>query len=192
MLTQPTHAGSLAYAELGTLIPKSGGEYIYFMEAFGPHHGFWGPVMAFLYAWISVLLLRTSSMAIICLAFARYAVVPLRDLLELCNDSDTEYMLIRLTAALAICKFAPVCIFVDLATSRPCVCYRPKLVQLVFNFFRVLFFVPPGLITFVNCFSVKLATKVQNVFTAAKLVAIGIIIVGGLYMICTGNYLNPH
>ena len=131
-------------------------------------------------------------MAIICLAFARYAVVPLRDLLELCNDSDTEYMLIRLTAALAICKFAPVCIFVDLATSRPCVCYRPKLVQLVFNFFRVLFFVPPGLITFVNCFSVKLATKVQNVFTAAKLVAIGIIIVGGLYMICTGNYLNPH
>merc|ERR550534_958075 len=40
-----------------------------------------------------------------------------------------------------------------------------------------------GLITFVNCFSVELATKVQNVFTAAKLLAIAIIIAGGMYRI---------
>jgi len=39
------------------------------------------------------------------------------------------------------------------------------------------------LITFVNCFSVELATKVQNVFTAAKLLAIAIIIAGGMYRI---------
>lgn len=44
-----------------------------------------------------------------------------------------------------------------------------------------------GLITFINCFSVKLATKVQNIFTAAKLVAIAIIIAGGLYMIGIGK-----
>ncbi len=47
--------------------------------------------------------------------------------------------------------------------------------------------VPAGVITFVNCFSVQLATKVQNVFTAAKLVAIGIIVVGGVYMISIGT-----
>lgn len=39
------------------------------------------------------------------------------------------------------------------------------------------------MITFVNCFSVELATKVQNVFTAAKLLAIAIIIGGGVYRI---------
>ena len=44
-----------------------------------------------------------------------------------------------------------------------------------------------GLISFINCFSVTLATKVQNIFTAAKLVAIAIIIGGGLYMIGIGE-----
>lgn len=48
-----------------------------------------------------------------------------------------------------------------------------------------------GLITFINCFSVKLATKVQNIFTAAKLVAIAIIIAGGLYMIGIGKLQKP-
>ncbi|KAK2725124.1 hypothetical protein QYM36_001545 [Artemia franciscana] len=42
-------------------------------------------------------------------------------------------------------------------------------------------------ITFINCYSVSLATKVQNIFTAAKLIAIFIIICGGIYMIALGN-----
>ena len=37
-------------------------------------------------------------------------------------------------------------------------------------------------------FGVKLATKVQNVFTVAKLVVIAIIIAGGFYMIGKGEY----
>ena len=45
-----------------------------------------------------------------------------------------------------------------------------------------------GVITFINCFGVKLATKVQNVFTVAKLVVIAIIIAGGFYMIGKGEY----
>ena len=36
-------------------------------------------------------------------------------------------------------------------------------------------------VTLVNCVSVKLATAVQNVFCFCKLLAIGIIIGGGLY-----------
>nr|CAH0112575.1 unnamed protein product [Daphnia galeata] len=131
--------GALCYAELGTLIPKSGGEYIYFKEAFdSPRHRFWGPVMSFLFAWVSVILLRTSSMAIISLAFAEYSVAPLMSTLQFCWPDDYQYTLTRLLAALCICN-------------------------------------------------VKLATKVQNIFTAAKLVAIAIIIAGGLYMIGIGN-----
>lgn len=48
------------------------------------------------------------------------------------------------------------------------------------------------IITFINSYSVTLATKVQNIFTAAKLIAILIIVVGGIISIAKGNtqYLN--
>ena len=38
----------------------------------------------------------------------------------------------------------------------------------------------------VNCHSVALATKVQNFFTVAKLLAIAVIVAGGLVMFCRG------
>ncbi|KAJ8970755.1 hypothetical protein NQ317_011685 [Molorchus minor] len=42
-------------------------------------------------------------------------------------------------------------------------------------------------ILYVNCYSVNLATSVQNVFTAAKLVAVAVVIIGGVYKICEGT-----
>lgn len=42
----------------------------------------------------------------------------------------------------------------------------------------------------VNCYSVNLATNVQNIFTAAKLVAIAIIVCGGAYKLILGNELH--
>lgn len=57
--------GSLCYSELGTLIPKSGGDYSYVREAYGD-------LMAFVYIWVSVLLVRPSSLAIMSLTFGTY------------------------------------------------------------------------------------------------------------------------
>ncbi|XP_077308721.1 B(0,+)-type amino acid transporter 1 [Lithobates pipiens] len=61
--------GALCFAELGTMITKSGGEYPYLMEAFGP-------IPAFLFSWASVIVTKPSSFAIICLSFAEYASAP--------------------------------------------------------------------------------------------------------------------
>ena len=43
------------------------------------------------------------------------------------------------------------------------------------------------LITFINAWSVSLATKVQNFFTVMKLIAVAVIIGGGVYMLATGT-----
>lgn len=62
--------GALCYAELGTLISKSGAEYSYILEAFGG-------LLAFLFSWISVFILKPAMLSIICLTLSEYIVSPL-------------------------------------------------------------------------------------------------------------------
>lgn len=45
-------------------------------------------------------------------------------------------------------------------------------------------------IMYINCYSVNLATSVMNVFTAAKLIAILIVIVGGAWKLFEGKLHN--
>ncbi|XP_032238828.2 b(0,+)-type amino acid transporter 1 isoform X1 [Nematostella vectensis] len=59
---------------------------------------------------------------------------------------------------------------------------RPDLQPLL----KLLAAVAIGVITYVNCFSVKLATRVQVVFTAAKLIAIAMLIITGLVRLGQG------
>ncbi|XP_028930934.1 B(0,+)-type amino acid transporter 1 isoform X2 [Ornithorhynchus anatinus] len=51
------------------MITKSGGEYPYLMEAFGP-------IPAYLFSWTSLMVIKPSSFAIICLSFAEYVAAP--------------------------------------------------------------------------------------------------------------------
>uniref|UniRef100_A0AC34FS25 Uncharacterized protein n=1 Tax=Panagrolaimus sp. ES5 TaxID=591445 RepID=A0AC34FS25_9BILA len=59
--------GALCYAELGTTIPKSGGDYNYVYEAFGA-------LPAFLILWATTLLIIPPILAIISLTGGRYAI----------------------------------------------------------------------------------------------------------------------
>ncbi|CAG9811807.1 unnamed protein product [Chironomus riparius] len=119
--------GALCYAELGVLIPSSGGDYAYLLAAFGP-------LVGFLRLWIALFIIRPTTQAIVALTFAEYAAKPFFPNCEIPQD------LVKLLAAICLC-----------------------------------------LLTAINCISTKLSMKVQDIFTAGKLIALITIIIMGIY-----------
>lgn len=58
-------AGALTYAELGAMLPEAGGAYVYIREAFGP-------LPAFLSAWMNAGLISSGAIAAVAMGFAGY------------------------------------------------------------------------------------------------------------------------
>jgi basic amino acid/polyamine antiporter, APA family len=58
-------SGAFAFAELGALFPKAGGEYVYLREAYHPG-------VAFLFGWASLLIIQSGGLAAVAITFAQY------------------------------------------------------------------------------------------------------------------------
>ncbi|XP_010877048.2 b(0,+)-type amino acid transporter 1-like [Esox lucius] len=97
--------GSLCYAELGTVIQESGGEYIYILRTSGP-------VLAFMLIFTSVTFVRPAGVAGISLSFAEYAVAPFY------QDCPAPELVVKCVAAAGIVLTATInCLNVRFAMS---------------------------------------------------------------------------
>ncbi|XP_014785531.1 large neutral amino acids transporter small subunit 1 isoform X1 [Octopus bimaculoides] len=126
--------GAYCYAELGTLIVRSGADYAYIFEAFGEFP-------AFLRLWVECMIVRPCSQAIVALTFSYYIIEPLFP------DCEQPGVAVRLLAIVSIL-----------------------------------------VLTFVNCKDVKWATRVQDIFTYAKVLALLLIIITGFVQLARGNF----
>ncbi|XP_017840608.1 Y+L amino acid transporter 2 [Drosophila busckii] len=125
--------GALCYGELGTMIPKSGGDYAYIGAAFGP-------LMAFLYLWVALLILVPTGNAITALTFAQYLLKPFWP------SCEAPVEAVQLLAAAMIC-----------------------------------------VLTVINCYNVKWVTRVTDIFTGTKVLALLVIVAAGVYHIFDGH-----
>ncbi|XP_032722800.1 b(0,+)-type amino acid transporter 1-like isoform X1 [Lontra canadensis] len=112
--------GALCYAELGALVPKSGGEYAYILQIFGS-------LPAFLVIYTFVLLVRPAAIAAISLSFAEYAVAPFYP-----GCSSLPQAVLKGVAAICILSLMLVnCRSSRLATMLTNVCVVAKVVSLL-------------------------------------------------------------
>src|SRR5580765_5455869 len=60
-----TITGALCCAELATMMPRTGGVYVFLREAYGPAFGF-------LFGWTLFLVIQTGTIAAVAIAFAKF------------------------------------------------------------------------------------------------------------------------
>lgn len=128
--------GGLCYAELGTVIPESGGEYIYMLRTAGK-------VVAFMFVFSFVSVMRPASGTGLALSFAQYVVAPFY------TECAPPQLVVKCVAAGAILVLA-----------------------------------------IINCLSVRLATLIQVVSMVVKVLALAVILLGGVVMLFQGNTEN--
>lgn len=161
--------GALCYGELGTMIPRSGGDYAYIGEAFGP-------LPSFLYLWAALLILVPTGNAITALTFAQYILQPITP------NCNPPAMAVKLIAALITCLLTVIN------------CYNVKWVTRLQDSFTVAK-VLALLITFIGSLFYLFAGKTENLEnimqgTNEKPGDLAIAFYTGLYSYSGWNYLN--
>ncbi len=157
-----TLLGALSYAELASMMPHAGGQYVYLKEAYG---SLWG----FLYGWSAFLVIQCGSIAAVAVAFAKFLGVLLPKL-----GTGSEAALFTITG-------------LNWKVGLP----LPWLREPLIIFERSEFMITAGqlvavgiviLLTWVNCRGVKEGKTIQNLFTIAKIGALLAMILVGVFV----------
>ncbi|KAH0950739.1 hypothetical protein HN011_002371 [Eciton burchellii] len=161
--------GALCYAELGTSIPRSGGDYAYIHEAFGE-------LPSFLYLWAANLIFVPTTNAIMGLTFAQYVLKPFFPNCAIPDDS------VRLIAALSICLLTFINCYDVKETSK---------MQNIFMFAKIgalMIIIAAGLIWLAMGHTENFVDSFQSTTTDPGKIAVAFY--SGIFSYSGWNYLN--
>ena len=147
--------GALTNAEIASLIPETGGQYVYFERMYGPF-------FAFLYGWAIFAIIQCGSIAAVAYVFAEYA---------------TQFVhLPEFSPAVAGWSFhLP---FIGDITPFAQIGTKGLAAALII------------LLTAVNFIGVRFGGLVQNIFTVAKVTAMGLLVLGAFLLPTGGSVAN--
>src|SRR5215471_4325761 len=148
--------GALTNAEIASMIPETGGQYVYFDRIYGPF-------TAFLYGWAVFVVIQTGSITAVAFVFAEYADHYFLHLPELKGAAATWSVHVY-----GIGDIAPLS---DLGT-------KGVAAALII------------LLTAVNYVGVKFGGIVQDIFTVAKVGAMGLLMLGAFLLPTGGSVAN--
>jgi APA family basic amino acid/polyamine antiporter len=144
-----TMIGALSYGELAAMMPRAGGQYVYLREAFGPLCGF-------LYGWTLLLIIQTGTIAAVGMAFGKFfgLFVP---------AISSQRWLFHL-GHIPLVQLGPV------AMGN---------IEVGLNTVNLTAIIVLGILTLVNILGVRQGATLQNVFTAAKILALALLVLVG-------------
>ena len=145
-----TMIGALSYGELAAMMPKAGGQYVYLRESLGPLCGF-------LYGWTLFLVIQTGTIAAVGVAFGKFLGV--------------------FFPAVSSQRWLWHIGHVPAWTVGPMVLGN---MDIGLNTANLAAIVIITLLTILNMLGVQLGAAVQNIFTSAKVLALGIVVLVGL------------
>jgi APA family basic amino acid/polyamine antiporter len=141
-----TLIGALSYGELAAMMPRAGGQYVYLRESLGP---LWG----FLFGWTLFLVIQTGTIAAVCVAFGKFLGV-------FFPSVSTTHWLWHIAHVPALRAGPMVLGNMEIGVSTA------NLAGIVIVVFLAI----------VNIFGVGLGAAIQNIFTSAKALALGALI----------------
>ena len=145
-----TMIGALSYGELAAMMPRAGGQYVYLREALGP---LWG----FLYGWTLFLVIQTGTIAAVGVAFGKF--------LGVFFPSVSAQNWLWHIGHVPPWRVGPMVL---------------GNMDIGLNTANLSAIVVITLLTLLNTFGVKMGAAVQNVFTSAKVLALGAVVLVGL------------
>jgi basic amino acid/polyamine antiporter, APA family len=148
-----TIVGALSYGELAAMMPKAGGQYIYLRESLGP---LWG----FLYGWTLFLVIQTGTIAAVGVAFGKF----LGHFFPSVAATNWVWHIAKVPEWHVTSQITLGGMDVGLNTQ---------------NLAGIVIIV---LLTVVNIFGLKTGAFVQNVFTIAKVSALFLLVVAGIFV----------